>query len=723
MNRKILKEKWQRMDHKKLFYITGLVLSLIIIFFLLIQVAKPETSDVKLFQVAEKTIRAPQTVEDTVKTKESQKKAEESVENVYTYNADTGKNRVALIQSLFDYVNEVNSEIKTKDKKAREKAKKADKKVPKASSLQDKLTLLKSKLSDNVSEDITGSLSDNTLKTLLQAPSEELSSIQTVITNEISKRMEHSIRADDLNAVKIKARDAIELSNISSTYKDISKNLVSYAIVANEQLDKEQTEAQKKEAVQNVTPVRILQGQVIVQEGQIVDRDTYRQLKLLHLLDKQVPVKQYIGYILFVLTLAALLAVFAKKEGTSLEVRLRSMLIFSSVYLITIILLMIIIYLDSMNVNGIIFLFPAAFAPMVLKILLNTRYAFLSIIYGSATSLLLFITDSSTNISTLITVFYLLSSVTSLIALRNQSRRGRILLSGLIVGALNIGYVLLLLLTNNSPIFEASNLSIIGYSFLSGFGAFVLGMGLIPLFEICFGLLTTTRLVELANPNHPLLKRILMKAPGTYHHSMMVANLAEACADKIGANSLLVRVGCFYHDIGKTLRPPYFVENQLQGINPHDRLKPSQSRDIILAHTIDGAEMLKKNHMPEPIVDIALEHHGTTLLKYFYYQAKELDPETNELEYRYKGPKPQTKETAIINIADSVEAAVRASSEPTMEKIRSIIKSIIDDRILDGQFNECDITLKELHVIQDTLITTLNGIYHQRIQYPDDKDK
>lgn len=721
MKQKKLKEKWRHADHKKLFYKIGLILSLLIAFFLLIQVTRPETSDVKLFQVAEKTIRAPQTIEDTAKTKESQKKAADSVENVYSYNADTGKNRVALIQSIFDYVHEVNDEIKNKDKAAREKAKKDDKSAPKASSVNDKLKLLKSKLSDNVSEDITAGLSDNVLRILLQAPESDLATTQKVITDEISKRMGSSIRSDELTSEKIKARDNIELSNIPSEYKNISKNIVSYGIVANEQLDKEQTEAQRKEAVQSIAPVRILQGQVIVQEGQIIDRDTYRQLKLLHLLDKRMPVKQYIGYGLFLLTLASLLYVFAKKERTSLENRLRSMLIFSTVYLINLLLLMIVIYLESMNVSGISFLFPAAFAPMVIKILLNTRYAFLSIIFSAVTSLLLFISDSSTNINTLITVFYLLSSVASLIALRNQSRRGMILLSGLIVGGLNIVFVLLLLLTNNSPIWQGANLGTMGYGFLGGFGAFVLGIGLIPLFEITFGLLTTTRLVELANPNHPLLKRILMKAPGTYHHSMMVANLAEACADKIGANGLLVRVGCFYHDIGKTLRPPYFVENQLQGINPHDRLQPSQSRDIILAHTVDGAEMLREHHMPQPIIDIALEHHGTTLLKYFYYQAKENDPDTKEADYRYKGPKPQTKETAIINIADSVEAAVRASSEPTMDKIKTIIKSIIDERILDGQFNECDITIKELHTIQDTLITTLNGIYHQRIQYPDDK--
>ncbi|HHQ0979116.1 TPA: HD family phosphohydrolase, partial [Listeria innocua] len=358
------------------------------------------------------------------------------------------------------------------------------------------------------------------------------------------------------------------------------------------------------------------------------------------------------------------------------------------------------------------------FAPMILKILLNEKYAFLSVLYIAVTSLFAFQNDSTSGIA----IFILLSGITSVVVLRDYSRRSAIMFSGFMVGLINMVYVLILLLVNNSMLLQVSTLMAIGYAFLGGFGAFILGVGVIPLFETIFGLLTTSRLVELANPNHPLLKKILMKAPGTYHHSMMVANLAEACADKIGANSLLVRVGCFYHDIGKTLRPPYFVENQLQGINPHDRLTPEQSRDIILSHTKDGAEILKENHMPQPIIDIALQHHGTTLLKYFYYKAKETNPDVKEADFRYSGPKPQTKEIAIINISDSVEAAVRSSSEPTMAKITEIIDGIIKDRFLDGQFTECDITIKEIKIIRDTLIATLNGIYHQRIQYPDDKD-
>lgn len=709
---------WYIESGKKYLFPFLLICFAVVAYFLVCQMTKPESYNVKLFQVAEKTIRSPQTVEDIEKTKEERTKASDAVEDVYVYNRETGQNRVALIKSLFAYVGEVNSEAEENDKKNKEKAQKDKKLIPAPTSSETKLKSLKSKLSSNVSEKITSTISDEIFTTLIEADSKDFNVMEDVITTEVAKTMENKIRDENLNAAKIRARDDIELSAISSYYKNVSKALVSYAIVPNEIYNEEQTDEHRKDAAQAVVPVKILQGQVIVQEGQIVDRETYRQLNMLHLLDQKMPVKQYAGFAIFIIALAAILFFYTKKQTVSKAKKLQKMLIFSSVYIISLFMLMIILFLENQNVSNIAFLFPAAFAPMILKILLNEKYAFLSVIYIAVTSLFAFQNDSTSGV----TIFILLSGITSIVVLRDYSRRSAIMLSGFMVGLINMGYVFILLLINNSTILQISTLMAIGYAFLGGFGAFILGVGVIPLFETMFGLLTTSRLVELANPNHPLLKKILMKAPGTYHHSMMVANLAEACADKIGANSLLVRVGCFYHDIGKTLRPPYFVENQLQGINPHDRLTPEQSRDIILAHTKDGAEILKENHMPQPIIDIALQHHGTTLLKYFYYKAKETNPDIKEADYRYSGPKPQTKEIAIINISDSVEAAVRSSTEPTMAKITEIIDGIIKDRFLDGQFTECDITIKEIKIIRDTLIATLNGIYHQRIQYPDDKD-
>ena len=247
-------------------------------------------------------------------------------------------------------------------------------------------------------------------------------------------------------------------------------------------------------------------------------------------------------------------------------------------------------------------------------------------------------------------------------------------------------------------------------------------IGLLPFFESAFGLLSDMKLIELSNPNHPLLKKVLTETPGTYHHSVMVANLSEAACEAIGAHGLLARVGSYYHDIGKSVRPNYFIENQHPGQNPHDLLSPERSRDIIIAHVTDGVELLKKHQMPKPIIDIAAEHHGTSFLKYFYYEAKKTKEDVSEDDFRYPGPKPQTKEAAVVSIADSVEAAVRSMPEPTPEKIENLVHSITQDKLNDGQFNECDITVRELTIVEETLCATLNGIFHSRIEYPTEEE-
>src|SRR5699024_9999185 len=227
-----------------------------------------------------------------------------------------------------------------------------------------------------------------------------------------------------------------------------------------------------------------------------------------------------------------------------------------------------------------------------------------------------------------------------------------------------------------------------GYGVTSSLLSAILTIGLLPFFETVLGILTDMKLLALSNPNQPLLRKILTEAPGTYHHSVMVANLSEAACEAIGANGLLARVGAYYHDIGKTRKPQYFIENQMNRNNPHDVLDPRESAEMIISHPYDGAAMLKEHRLPKEIVAIAEQHHGTTLLKYFYHKEQEMNQHTNEANYRYPGPKPRTKEAAIVCICDAVEAAVRSMKQPTEEKIEEIVSSIVNDRLKDGQFNE-----------------------------------
>ncbi|WP_265181966.1 HD family phosphohydrolase [Geomicrobium sp. JCM 19055] len=293
--------------------------------------------------------------------------------------------------------------------------------------------------------------------------------------------------------------------------------------------------------------------------------------------------------------------------------------------------------------------------------------------------------------------------------------------AGIFVALINGLAVTLLHMMNNQQVVFQTYGNEVSFAVLSGFLSAILSLGLLPFFETGFNILSKTKLIELTNANQPLLRKILLEAPGTYHHSVMVANLSEAASEAIGANGLLARVGAYYHDLGKTKNPMYFIENQMQIENPHDRLPPERSKQIIIDHPYDGAAILEKHNFPKEIVDIAKEHHGTTLLKFFYYKAKEQGKEPVESEYRYPGPRAQFKESAIIGIADSVEAAVRSMPNPTEEKIRNLVDAIIRDRLVDQQFNECDITLKELATVADSMCETLKGTFHSRIEYPDDE--
>jgi len=252
----------------------------------------------------------------------------------------------------------------------------------------------------------------------------------------------------------------------------------------------------------------------------------------------------------------------------------------------------------------------------------------------------------------------------------------------------------------------------------------ILGIGLMPFWEWLFRLATPQRLAELSSANNPLLRRLMLEAPGTYHHSMLVSSLAEAAATAIGANSLLARVGAFYHDVGKLKRPMYFTENQ-KGENPHDALEPERSAAVLVAHVTDGVLMLQKERMPNEVIRIAQEHHGTSLTSFFYYNAVKQtgDPNLSKAPFRYPGPKPETKESAIVCICDGCEAAVHSMNDPTMEQIEEMVTKIIRSKIEEGQLSRAPITMADLGKIKASILATFRGITHARIEYPDMDDK
>src|SRR3989337_1163100 len=259
-----------------------------------------------------------------------------------------------------------------------------------------------------------------------------------------------------------------------------------------------------------------------------------------------------------------------------------------------------------------------------------------------------------------------------------------------------------------------------GYGILNGFFSTFLAMGLLPIFEYLFEIPPDITLLELSDLNRPVLKRLALEAPGTYHHSIVVGNLAEAAAKVLNANPLLARVGAYYHDIGKIEKPEYFVENQMGAKSKHEKLSPSMSALILESHVKEGAELAQKEHLPKKLTDLIKEHHGTTLMAYFYKKALDQRiPEVQESEYRYPGPKPRSKEAALLLLADAVEAASRTLEEPKPARIMSLIKKIIMDKFEQGELEECELTLKDLHIIEESFLPILIGVFHPRIDYPE----
>jgi putative nucleotidyltransferase with HDIG domain len=258
------------------------------------------------------------------------------------------------------------------------------------------------------------------------------------------------------------------------------------------------------------------------------------------------------------------------------------------------------------------------------------------------------------------------------------------------------------------------------YGLTSAVGGALLAVGVLPVFESLFGFTTDLTLLELSNLNHPLLKRLSLEAPGTYHHSIVIGNLAEAAAEAIDANPLLARVGAYFHDIGKMEKPEYFIENLRHMKSKHDKLSPSMSALIVERHVKGGKELALEHNLPDAVIDFIEQHHGTTTMSFFLHKAQQQahDEPVHEEEYRYPGPKPQTRETAILMLADSTEAVARTLDDPKPGRLRSVIRKVIADKFLDGQLEECSLTLRDMHKIEEAFLKILLGVFHQRIDYP-----
>lgn len=719
---------WQRMRNNLIklmnitfFKIILFVLLGVILFFTLYGNVKPEKLNVQLFSVADQTIRSPITVEDKESTEKKKEEAKNQVQDVYVVNKEIAQNRVDLISSIFDSVTEVNNEV---DKQLEEKRKKAEeeeknKESIKEPSVDEKLELLKGKLTNEVTNEIM----DRSLRSLIPYSEDQLEIAKDITVTAIHTVMNGKIPSDEVENAKKRVEDILKGNDgLTSDLKSASIDLGRFAIIQNEFYDPTATEEMRQQAVDGVEPIRVLQGQVLVEEGQLISREIHRQLELVGLLDSDNSIQPFIGLGLIILAiLSALYFYTLKRTSKKKENNIQFYLMFFLIFSVTVLLMKTISAFQQFEYTEIGYIFPAAMAVMLIKILMEEKSALLVTVILAVCGMIMFNEGVAGTFNVGMGIYIIASGLAGILFLNKKNQRTNILYAGFFISFINIVTILAILYLQNGHYGAKEYGVFLLLAVISGISSAVLTIGFLPFLETGFGVLSTIKLIELSNPNHPLLRKILTEAPGTYHHSVMVANLAESACEAIGANGLLARVGCYYHDIGKTKRPHFFIENQMNMGNPHDRIPPQASKNIIIAHATDGAELLKKYKLPKEIVDIAEQHHGTSLLKYFYFKAKEKGGEVKESDYRYPGPKAQTREVAIIGIADSVEAAVRSLNAPTTEQIDSLIKNIISDRLQDGQLDECDLTLKELDIVRNTLSETLKGIFHSRIEYPEMK--
>ncbi|HAT4253885.1 HD family phosphohydrolase [Clostridium perfringens] len=640
--------------------------------------------DLKVGDIPKSDIKAHREIIDESATEARKKEAEEKVDKQYSLRTDVQKQSEEKIKGFFSSVEKVLAQDKPEEEKA--------KLIPRAPF----------KITDAQANKIASMNEQSTKK------------LESVCIDGLNKAYEAPIEdgnEQDLKEAKKEYTDFISSSDLSDSEKAIALNFVN-VVEPNFFYDKEKTDELIKETLKQVPPVMIKKNQIVVSEGEPV---TAHQLELLGTLgllsDSASALYIYIALGVLVIIVMYLQYGYIHKYYLAINKEFSKIVMISILNVFPVILAR----LFGMMSNYII---PLACMPMLITLLLNYK---ISLVFSMLNVILI---GGAVGFNPNIIILAILNVVLGGTLLRKMQQRNDILYSSITVAVLSsiLTFSVGTLTTNNFMEILADSTFAAAGAILSG----ILTIGVLPFFESTFDIVTNAKLLELSNPNNPLLKKLLMEAPGTYHHSILVANLAELAAEQVGGNPLLARIGAYYHDVGKTKRPYFFRENQFGKKNPHDRLKPEVSSKIIISHVKDGSELAKEYNLPKTIHDFIVTHHGETLVKYFYLTVKnnsENPDEVKEEDFKYPGPKPMSKEQGIVMLADSTEAAVRSINEPTEEKIEKMVNNIIDDKLASGQLDNCDLTLRDISKIKKCFLKALNGIHHERIEYPDDNKK
>lgn len=700
-------QRARRERNNRLLCIISGVLCYAAVLMIMLDAVAPQKYRVEPGEVSRSTITATKDVMDQVSYEAACKAARDSVSAIYRIDDEK---RVSVINAVTDDF------AKVEDARAQAIAQRNDwlKENPGSTAEQHQFP---SAFINMLIGNLNISCSAEEMLVIINTNQQDIESVAAFIKRRINNIMASGLSEEEL----IGERNAIaaalnnEYSTVSAKIKTVAERILEKELVANYSLDETATDEAKLAAAAEVSQGSYLykQGQTIVRSGDIVTQAHIAMLEELGMLENDnVDIKLYLGVALLTLTVLLILGFYiAVYEPKMIQTPKK-------------VLMLAILTVLSVLYSALIYpyqpgLAQIAICTVLVAVLLKPRVALVS---NMALSVLLGVMATSgeaaqsQGVSTLIVS--LIAGTAAVYLCKKPMHRMRIMLSGLVIGATGGLTSVFIGMVFSSEI-KTVLLSAL-WPALAGVISAVLCVGTLPVWEAVFDVLTPTKLLEITNPNQPLLRRLAIEAPGTHHHSIVVANLAESGAQAIGADIMLTRAGAYYHDVGKLAAPEAYTENQDEKLKSfHSMLLPAESAAIIRMHPTEGYELAQKYKLPKEICNIILEHHGTTLVGYFYAKALEMFDDVNRADFMYPGPKPRSKEAAIIMLADSAEAAVRSLPDKSPECVREKINQILNDRISDGQFDECDISMLELRKLAAEFTQALSGVHHSRIEYPD----
>ena len=652
--------------------------------------------------IAHQTITATKDVEDTVTTEQHRKAAAAAVEASYHLQEGATEEVLMALDDLF-------AELALVQQYGQDLRNAAETPV---------LSTIRSYSGDEIAyaQSMVKGIALTTYQTrvLLGASNESFNIMVTEVRSAVENALNTTIREGQV-ATSIGNINAICKYRVDSDLTNYIVPVVLNAVVRpNMVVDEIATEAARQAARDSVSPVIYKQGQNIIREGERVSSYQIAMLSALGMLDStSIDLTVYGGAALVVVLTVLLMVLMLHMLNPQVLADPRQVIVIMLVMIINVGLGVISVKLINVH------LVPVALGAMLLTGLLGARTGLTA---GIALSVILASIAAGSNGTYSEEMVHLLmtgviGSVVAVKFLAGKPQRVRTVICGVLVAGVNLVILLAHGLMTASNLHNTMSHAV--WSMAGGVVSGLIAVGFQPVFEAAFNLATPSKLLELANPNQPLLRRLLIEAPGTYHHAIIVANLSEAAAERIGANPLLARTGAYFHDIGKLKRPLYFKENQ-RGDNPHDRTDAYVSAAIVTAHTSDGLALAQKHHLPPEIQRIIAEHHGDTPVMYFYHKAlQQADGRPVDVkDFRYGGSRPTTKESAIVMLADTIEAAVRSMPDPTPQSIQRFIERLVRGKIEDGQLSSSPLSLQDIDGICEAFSAVLSGVFHERIEYP-----